>query len=110
MKDNDFKYTVYDNFIHIKINISDLVFMHSHEIKRTISELAQENDLDITIDMSNVSYVDSSFLSVFIDAFKVLSRKHKTIALKNPQQHVVEILQMMNLDKILNITRDVNGD
>lgn len=106
MKDNEFKYTIYSDIIYIKINIADLVFMHNNEIKRTISELAKNNDLDITIDMSNVSYVDSSFLSVFIDAFKILSRKHKTIALKNPQPHVIEILQMMNLDKILNIMRD----
>lgn len=100
------KYFVRDDSVLIKVDVESIEMFNYYPLKNIVMEVATEHDKDLIIDMFEIKYVDSTFLAVFVEAFKILSRKHKSIHLVNTQQQIVDLLKMMNLDKILNVTRE----
>jgi len=102
----DVKIIENENNVLIQMSLNEIKMMNYRPIKNALMETANNIDKDIVIDMFEINYVDSTFLSVFVEAFKILSRKHLMIKLINVQEPIVDLLKMMNLDKILNISEE----
>lgn len=72
-------------------------------MKKAISTEIDENNKNIIIDFSPVSFVDSSGLSVVIATFKQLNSINGELRLCGLQEQPLELLQITQLHKVFTI-------
>ena len=78
-------------------------------IKQKINKEIKSKNSDIIIDLSFVSFLDSSGLSVLIATFKQLSAKKKKFQLCGLQEQPLELLKITQLHKIFTIVHNCNS-
>ncbi|HHD80646.1 MAG TPA: anti-sigma factor antagonist [Campylobacterales bacterium] len=79
------------------------------EIKQKINKEIKSKNSDIVIDLSFVSFLDSSGLSVLIATFKQLNAKKKKLQLCGLQEQPLELLKITQLHKIFTVINDCNS-
>ena len=79
------------------------------EIKQKINKELKSKSSDIVIDLSLVSFLDSSGLSVIIATFKQLSAKDKKLQLCGLREQPLELLKITQLYKIFTIIDNCNS-
>ena len=94
-KSND-KYTV------ISIDEPRLDASKAESFKRYVDELIDSGVSDFIIDLSSVTFMDSSGLGVIVGILKRL-KEQGTVQLAGPQQAVQELFQLTCMDKIFEI-------
>jgi anti-sigma B factor antagonist len=57
----------------------------------------------LLLDLSNVSYLNSSTLSMLLRLYKLVSARGGHISLLNPQPHIQEIFEITNLNRLFEI-------
>ena len=60
---------------------------------------------DIDIDLSEVEYVSSAGLRVFVSSSKLAERRGGTLRLLRPRDEVYEVFQMTGLEEVLVVVR-----
>ncbi|MFP4457842.1 MAG: anti-sigma factor antagonist [Clostridia bacterium] len=75
------------------------------EFKEAIKTLYQESR-SITIDTSDLDFLDSSGLGILIDLSKRMMENGKSIELINPPDHIMKLLSTTGVDSIINVKRD----
>ena len=73
------------------------------KLKEYLHKLADENIIDIKIDLSNLDYIDSTGLGVMIGVLKKLKIEDKEIYILNPKSNVKKIFTITGLDKIFKV-------
>ena len=58
---------------------------------------------DVLVDLSAVSYIDSSGVASLIEAFQVARRSGTAFALVAPSQAALRVLQLARLDRVFHI-------
>ena len=66
-------------------------------LRRRLHSVIEHSDGDVVIDMSNVSYMDSSGLSVVLEARDMLQREQRTLIVADPSAAVTTILTLCGL-------------
>ena len=79
------------------------------EIKQKINKEIQSSSSDIVLDLSFVSFLDSSGLSVLIATFKQLGAKNRKFKLCGLKEQPLELLKITQLYKIFTILDDCNN-
>ncbi len=87
----------------IRLNIEKFDVSNMQEMKKAISTEIDENNKNIIIDFSPVSFVDSSGLSVVIATFKQLNSINGELRLCGLQEQPLELLQITQLHKVFTI-------
>ncbi len=64
-----------------------------------------ETSGDITLDLSNVSFVDSSGIAVFVVAAKKLRERGSELVVESPPAMVTKLLEMTGVIKLVRIER-----
>lgn len=95
--------------IKITFNIKKFDIIHMQEIKREINQVITNNPNNILIDFSNVSFIDSSGLSVIIGIFKQLNTLNKKLELCGLQEQPIELFELTQLHKLLTIIDNCNN-
>jgi len=76
--------------------------------KKALNEVVDNGNTNIVLDLSGVSFVDSSGLSVFIGLFKRLNGiEGATLELSGLEEQPTELFQITQLDKVFSITQAV---
>ena len=70
------------------------------KLKEYLHKLADEQIIDIKIDLTNLDYIDSTGLGVMIGVLKKLKAEEKEIYIINPKSNVKKIFTITGLDKI----------
>ena len=70
-------------------------------LKEAIYKLLERRKPHILVDLSSVSYIDSTGLGVFLPILKRLTKVQKTLSLFGGEDSVKEIFQMTQLDKLI---------
>ncbi|WP_246945298.1 STAS domain-containing protein [Bacillus pinisoli] len=74
------------------------------KLKEQLVPLAEEKEAQLIIDLSGVSYIDSTGLGVFIGVLK-LTRKHGgSLQLVGLNERVKRLFTITGLDEIINIS------
>ena len=97
-----------DNVKKITLNVEKFDVANMQEIKKNIQTEVDVEASDILIDLSNVSFVDSSGLSVIISVFKQLKSSNHKLELCGLQEQPMELLEITQLHKIFTIIDSCN--
>ena len=98
---NDSKFIILDVE---KFDVSNM-----QEIKKGIVAEVEENPSNLTLDFSNVDFVDSSGLSVVISVFKQLKSLDFDLTLCGLKEQPMELLEITQLHKIFKIVDGCNA-
>ena len=84
--------------------IGDMDVMGATMIKEPFFEkLKQHEGKEINIDMSKVSYIDSTGIGFLISIYRESKKLKSTLNFFNFKDNVFKVLKMTNLDKVLPI-------
>ncbi|MGL5347153.1 MAG: STAS domain-containing protein [Peptostreptococcaceae bacterium] len=73
------------------------------KLKEYLHKLADEQVIDMKIDLTNLDYIDSTGLGVIIGVLKKLKTSDKEIYIMNPKSNVKKIFTITGLDKIFKV-------
>ena len=73
------------------------------KLKEYLHKLADEQVLDMKINLANLDYIDSTGLGVMIGVLKKLRSEEKEIYIINPKSNVKKIFTITGLDKIFKV-------
>lgn len=65
--------------------------------------LSDQGNLRIVLDLADMTFVDSSGLSVFITAYRHLCERGGLLSLRRPTESTLRVLEITGLDRILSI-------
>lgn len=74
---------------------------NADEFRDGLNNAYDENPADLKINLSNLSYIDSTGLGVVIGIFGKMKDEGHTISLIEPRDNVKKLLRITNLDKVL---------
>ena len=80
----------------------DIDLEQTDNVRKTLSEAVEKNDT-VHANMANVSYIDSSGVSVLIEVNQKAGDAGKTFALEKISEQVSSVLQMAKLDSFFTI-------
>ena len=75
---------------------------NSHELRKTILA-ALKADIRVEVDLSEVSYIDSSGIASLVEGLQFAKSKSKEFVLSNPSTQVKAIMELARLDKVFTI-------
>lgn len=81
------------------------------ELKKELLANTEKHQAQVTVDLSRVSYMDSTGLGVFISALKSAKENKSHVKLVNLQERVFRLFTITGLNEIMDIqpsTRGVN--
>jgi anti-sigma B factor antagonist len=78
--------------------LKDSIVLKSH-----VNALLDKNHLNIALDLSKVTYLDSGALNVLIYAHNSLKKKNGLLVLIQPNEYVRDVLEVVGLDKLVKI-------
>ena len=67
------------------------------------AQVKSENTTSLTLDLSQVSFIDSMAVRLLIMAGKLLRERGGTLALTQPREEVARVLEMMGVDQIMTV-------
>lgn len=67
------------------------------------AQVKDENTTFLTLDLSQVSFIDSMAVRLLIMAGKLLRERGGTLVLIQPQEGVARVLEMMGVDQIMTV-------
>lgn len=84
----------------IKLN-GEVDISNADQLRSTLNEVFKETPADLTIDLSDLVYIDSTGLGVIIGAYGTIKKDGYKISLVKPKDNVKKLLRITNMDKVL---------
>lgn len=81
---------------------------NSEEVKNELLKMTDEKEKNISIDCKDLSYIDSTGLSVLVALLKRAKAYSGDVSLKNLLPNVYKVIKITNLDKLFIIEGDAN--
>ena len=75
---------------------------NSHELRKTILA-ALKTDSRVEVDLSGVSYIDSSGIASLVEGLQFAKSQSKQFVLSNPSKQVKAIMELARLDQVFTI-------
>ncbi|HHV72354.1 MAG TPA: STAS domain-containing protein [Clostridia bacterium] len=75
----------------------------SSQLKEKINALLDNGVKELVIDLSNVSYIDSTGLGIFIGTLRNLKERGGRMELLSPTPRVKKVLNITGLDRVFDI-------
>ncbi len=72
----------------------------AHQFKESLYNVVDTNDKDVTIDCSNLNYIDSTGLGIFVGALKKTRLNGRNIYIKNMKDNIKKLFVITGLDKL----------
>ncbi|WP_130863086.1 STAS domain-containing protein [Bacilliculturomica massiliensis] len=69
-------------------------------LRGLLADLFQEKQSDIVLDMSDLSYIDSTGLGVLIGAYGRMQESGHGIRVEHPRENIAKLLRITSLDRI----------
>lgn len=80
-----------------------LTVTNAGELKKTLALQFSSGTCDVFLNLENIKYMDSTGISVLISGVKSSREQGRSFALQNVQPEVRKLLQLMKIDKIVDI-------
>jgi anti-anti-sigma factor len=81
----------------------ELDYFSSRDLRNAIFKLINENAKSIILDLTDVPFIDSAGMGLFITVNKELNKINGKIGLLHPAKDVLDLLVLATLDKIIQI-------
>jgi anti-sigma B factor antagonist len=96
---SDAKFSEEKNCWEIKI-AGEIDISNARQFKSQLETLFEEKPRDIVIDLTDLSYIDSTGFGVIIGTYSSVKKHGLTVKLRNPKDNVRRLLTVSGLDKI----------
>ena len=81
--------------------VGEIDISNAHLFKKQLETALKETKQNITIDLSELTYIDSTGLGVIIGTYGSIHKEGYTVKLLNPRESVKKLLRISGLDKQL---------
>ncbi|WP_062048821.1 STAS domain-containing protein [Bacillus sp. JCM 19034] len=75
------------------------------KLKEALVPLAETKDQDIVIDLSDVNYIDSTGLGIFIGIFKTMHQHDGVLKLVGLSERIHRLFSITGLDEVMTIEK-----
>jgi anti-anti-sigma factor len=72
-------------------------------LKSFVNTLIEKDEQKIALNLAKVTYLDSGALNVLIYSHNVLSKKDGVLVLIEPNEYVMDVLEVVGLNKLVTI-------
>ncbi|HHY83060.1 MAG TPA: STAS domain-containing protein [Clostridiales bacterium] len=93
-----------DDTVYINIR-GDISFSNAQEIRKKIADNIRKTDKKAIVNLSEVDFMDSSGLSIFITLLKRIKEQDGQLIIEYPQLGVQRFLEMTRLNEIIEIRK-----
>lgn len=97
-----------ENILVITVNIIEASMNQSEDFKSYIYANCADEAPKLVIDLSQVKYMDSSFIGALVAGLKHVLTKHGEMTLVNVQSDVLALFELTRLDKVFKIYTTVS--
>ena len=81
--------------------VGEVDISNAHYFRKQLETALTECKQDITVDLSELNYIDSTGLGVIIGIYGAIKKDGFTVKVLNPKDNVKKLLVISGLDKIL---------
>ena len=97
-------YTVTEDASTLLIAINGPMELHTvKDLQNAIIELNTTVNKDVTIDLANVDYIDSTGISILIMLNRQQKQKGKALKIRNAASRVMNLLELSSLSELLHM-------
>ncbi len=86
----------------------EIDIFNSEAVKEELLEMTDKKEQNIIIDCKDLSYIDSTGLSVLVALLKKVKAYSGNVSLRNLMPNVNKVIKITNLDKLFIIEGDVD--
>lgn len=97
MIDIDIKDNGLSFFVIIK---GEIEIIYIKELKEKLTSLAEKNNKDIELDLSDVEYMDSSGVGILLNVLRILRQKGKRLYIRKLSDRVLSVLKLSSLTEM----------
>ncbi|MDG1286193.1 MAG: STAS domain-containing protein [Rickettsiales bacterium] len=72
-------------------------------LKSVIDQFIETESKDLTVDMAQISFLDSSGIGLLVYAFKRLRSENRQMALRDVQGQPEDLMKMLRIDKAISM-------
>lgn len=95
-------FEVIEDNTHIILKLQgDLDLPTIKSFKESSVDITRKTNKDLTLDFSNVSYIDSSGIGILLTLNKLQKSKGKSFRIINCSEHIVKIFSLSSLNEVL---------
>lgn len=76
------------------------------KLKETVIPLVEEPNTSVVINLSNVNYIDSTGVGIFIGALKAADKSDTRLKLTGANARVKRLFEITGLDEVIDIDSD----
>jgi len=92
----------------IEINREKLDVLNMKRLKERMMEIVADGNTNLVINLRQITFIDSSGLSVLISLFKHIKTLNGSLELCGLNEQPTELLEITQLDKIFTISKICN--
>lgn len=82
--------------------VGKIIMTNSDATKKVVKSLIDSHEFEgLAMDLSNIEYVDSTGIGVFISIYKYLAERNRKMALIAPQSKVGKVIKITKLETIV---------
>ena len=81
--------------------VGEVDISNAHYFRKQLEAALAEKKQNITIDLADLSYIDSTGLGVIIGVYGQVKKEGFSVKVLNPRENVKKLLTISGLDKIL---------
>ena len=79
------------------------------ELRPELEQIQQEHVGNVVVDLSEVSFIDSSGIGALVFLYKRLVERGSNLALLGVNGQPLELLRMLRIDRVIQIHADLNA-
>ena len=99
-----FQSFIIDKDDHLLVKVEGDLDVYSEEKFRDfIEENLTDIDKDLTIDLENLDYLDSTGLGQFMKIYKLVNEKGYKTTIKNPKENIYKLFKITDLTEVFNM-------
>jgi anti-sigma B factor antagonist len=97
-----------DRYLWTGVDLTEANLGNANEFKTTLVELLNDKKCSVVLNMSKVTYIDSSFLGAMVASLKHAISMQLDIILVGLQPDIHNLIKLIRLDKVFKIYNDNN--
>lgn len=99
----DYSKSIINNVVLVNINLPEASLNQSEDFKKFLYEVTEVTPPKLVLDMSEIQYMDSSFIGALVAGLKNVLSKGGEMALVSVNADVMALFELTRLDKVFKI-------
>jgi anti-anti-sigma factor len=87
----------------------ELDFGEAPTFGRVLEELLAEGEHKVVVDLSDLTFIDSSGISVLVGAARAAAAEHGTLVVAAPRPHVQRVFDIVNLSELVAVEQSLES-